>query len=352
MVGDKVDPRSDVYSVGALLHYMLTAHPVKRGGPRPPADLAPIIDKATRDDRRDRYPRAAVMRGELEATGAPLSVMPPPLDSASPPVLAPRLRPVVEDESSGLDDVLPLDFSEPIQKKATPAPSSSRRIALVASAIGLVAAIGVGAYALVGDAGAAPLREGSDEAERPQRVAAGGPERQRSEDGAGSAAPAAATDSETEPASASETALSTRTDLLSGELPPPLDVFWPRVAGGEELPLRERHLIERYASANREDARPHILLARDFMARGWSSDAISRYREAFATDPESRADARMLMDLLELSQRSSSGPPAAQAIARIYGRDALLDVQALLDGELEGGARRRLEQLKTRLSRL
>jgi serine/threonine protein kinase len=345
MVGDKVDPQSDVYSVGALLHYMLTAHPVNRGGPRPPRDLIPIIDKATREERRDRYPRAASMRLALEANGAPLSVVPPPLPNPAPD--APNLV----DE-----DVLPLDFSQPIRPEPTQdSPALPRWVAALAFVIGLGAAVAGGAWVFGGDAGA--------DADPPTTATATAAETETETATETQTSTETETDPETETTMGTETetetetdepplALSTRTDLLSGDLPPPLEVLFPRVVAGEALSTRERHLVERYASEHREDPRPHILLARDFMARGWSSDTIARYREAFAVDPECRADARMLSDLLDLSTRQTSGPSAAQAVARIYGRDALLDVEAMLGGELEGGARRRLEQLQAQLSSL
>ena len=85
---DQLDARADLFSVGAIMHALITGHPINDGrteaeslvmaatksvpavssiAPRVPAAVAEIIDKSLRWDRRLRYANAREMRDAITA---------------------------------------------------------------------------------------------------------------------------------------------------------------------------------------------------------------------------------------------------------------------------------------------
>jgi len=70
--GRPVDPRTDVYSLGAILHYVLAgtvpqpATPLAALEPRLPPDLLAIVDKALAADAERRYPSAFEIADDLK----------------------------------------------------------------------------------------------------------------------------------------------------------------------------------------------------------------------------------------------------------------------------------------------
>ena len=70
--GLAVDPRADVYALGAILHYVLAgtapqpATPLASLEPRLPPDLLAIVDKALAADAARRYPSAFELADDLK----------------------------------------------------------------------------------------------------------------------------------------------------------------------------------------------------------------------------------------------------------------------------------------------
>jgi len=69
--GQPVDPRADVYALGAILHYVLAGTPPQASPlavlePRLPPDLRAIVDKALATDPTRRYPSAFELADDLK----------------------------------------------------------------------------------------------------------------------------------------------------------------------------------------------------------------------------------------------------------------------------------------------
>ncbi|MEM9192442.1 MAG: protein kinase [Myxococcota bacterium] len=139
------------------------------------------------------------------------------------------------------------------------------------------------------------------------------------------------------------------TDLLV-ELPEELHDLGRRIRNEESLDRATLMPIAEYARDHRDDPRPHLLLAAAFVRRGWNTNGIERYIQAYETDPEARHHEQMQADLLLLVGGEESGLLASQAIVRIYGEEMLPNVEAALDNTPRAYVRRRLELLRDRIT--
>ncbi len=134
---------------------------------------------------------------------------------------------------------------------------------------------------------------------------------------------------------------------------PFLDDARRRLASGRPLSARGERALRSYVRGHRSDPRPHLLLAQHYLERGVDRGAFERYALAERVDPSARMDPRMLPDLVRLAARGSMSAEAGDLLARLYGAEAIAEVERALAGEgVDRSARERLEALRTRLRSL
>ena len=146
---DQLDGRADLFSVGAMMHALITGHRINNGrteqealvmaatkpvpsvarlAPHLPIELIKVIDKALAWDRRNRFQDAREMqRGLIELmpsqnVGA-LEALPPPrpLEVVANLPAAPAPPPAVGKSSSALSSTAPLEARDTREARGTPA---------------------------------------------------------------------------------------------------------------------------------------------------------------------------------------------------------------------------------------
>jgi serine/threonine-protein kinase len=372
--GSAVDERTDVYSAGVVLFEVLTgrypfqastradmlrAHmlePVPSlGAARPglwadPA-LEALVAKSMAKERSSRYPHAQAMLDALDALPRPCASF----DAAS---AAKRNRP---SSAPPEDPTMPVssDGNRP-SDRPTEGPEANtvrllgwRRHALVG---GSAAAVLVGAVLAAVTMSGGATRDTHDappEAESaPSEPAAAQPREE----------PRDPLLDEIEEMEAAEAAagIEPAGDNPRAGMPPAIDPFetvlpqsvrryHSKVRRGQALSRGERRELQRLQRTMPEDPRPTLVLAHHFVDINFLSDAIDRYRLAFEIDPSARGDARMLRDLVRLSGNRAVGDRASGLIDRVYGAEAVPEVERQISTTMEPEAIDRLMQLRNRL---
>lgn len=125
-----------------------------------------------------------------------------------------------------------------------------------------------------------------------------------------------------------------------------------RVLRGRALSSGAERNLKRYVRNHRDDARPHLLIAQSYMAKGWGRSAFDRYQLAQRVDPRSKFDPRMARDLVRIASESSVADAAADYVVELYGAEAVEPIERELQrGSLSDDARARLQQLRARVQR-
>jgi len=123
------------------------------------------------------------------------------------------------------------------------------------------------------------------------------------------------------------------------------------VLEGRPLTRDQIRALRELVRADRGDPRPHLVIAQSFVAEAQHTSAVQRYDLAHRVDETSRGDPRMLFDLVRLSTEGDAQRAATATLERVYGEDALLLIDELVEDEdLADERRDALRALRARLS--
>ncbi|UJR84522.1 serine/threonine-protein kinase [Sandaracinus amylolyticus] len=140
-------------------------------------------------------------------------------------------------------------------------------------------------------------------------------------------------------------------DVWAPPLPPELAVIRAQLADGDPLRATERRTLARMIREQPWDARPHLLLAYSQRQERSLTAAIQSYERAYRASPASRGDEQMLTDLVVMAAHPTAGSRAAEAIATIYGSEAIPAVdRAIAVSIVDARAHGRLQALRDRLA--
>jgi hypothetical protein len=328
LAGEPPSARSDLYSVGALLHHMLVGQPPSSKSPPAPDHARAVLSFAMAQSPSDRFEGASQMAraiGEwIERLSREVSIdvvlaeaegerdlvpWPEPKAAATPAIAPPEpvaaAHPVLPSTPSTPSDT-PVARGRSTAPRPPTSPAKPRRRA----SLSIYLALGL----LVGAAATALVILSRQEEERivtpPTRTAPPPPSEPEEPE---------------PPASAG-----------------PLD---------EDVP-EELAPAHQFGRTHRDDPRSYLVLGRAFTKMGWNSDAIERYERAYATDPTSKHDSRMLDDLLTIATRPETGDRAGALVRRVWGAEAIPAIDArLASEEIRRDESERLTRLRERLER-
>ncbi|MFN8505771.1 protein kinase domain-containing protein [Kouleothrix sp.] len=155
----QTDPRSDIYSLGATLHHLLSGQvpssvpppPLAALNPAVPPELARIVARATAEDPADRYPSADALRADLLALQprAPASTA-PAFTPAAPAYVAPRPAPAPADTPRV---TVPLPQIERAPRPPRQSPAAAIVLLLALLGIAAIGTIGLRAFGRVSGGG-------------------------------------------------------------------------------------------------------------------------------------------------------------------------------------------------------
>ena len=122
---------------------------------------------------------------------------------------------------------------------------------------------------------------------------------------------------------------------------------------GRTLSANQVKATRRYARSHRADPLPHLVLAQHYANRGIFGGALQQYAIAYADDPGSIGDPRMLQDMVLTVKDGAEAERAAEQIEAYFGRGAIGTVATALNEPTAGGpARERLQSLLETLTPL
>ncbi len=332
------DMRSDIFSVGALLHHMVVGDPPGAASPPPGAfDAVPglreVLERALAHDPEGRFASARAMHRALDLEVITGTGCPPSLPAAP------------------LWQTLPSDPGHP------PARARSWGLWLVGAL--LLGGAGAGATVLRGDPpqvgtraqGRASTPSPATAAQVVSVEAVGAVLGERPDLEASSPAEEVPLDGGPTEVAA-ETAFAANEPVAS-PLPEALGGALRRIEAGETFEEPDFDVLYAYTRANPRDLRGHLVLARAFMSRRWYTAALRRYAHALRLEPAATEDPQVLDDLITIVQRGDTMlDPAWPNFRRFYGRRALPAVEERTAAAIRWDDKRRLRRLASRLRRL
>ena len=128
-------------------------------------------------------------------------------------------------------------------------------------------------------------------------------------------------------------------------IPDDLAPLHAKLSAGRRLSRREIGTLRSYAAANPNDPRPLLLHAHAYVAKGWLSEALPLYLQAYALDPTVRGDPRMLRGVVRMARSRKLEVEGANAVIGIYGDEAEEAVRQAIDEANRPDDRARLEAL-------
>lgn len=96
------------------------------------------------------------------------------------------------------------------------------------------------------------------------------------------------------------------------------------------LSRAERRHIRAWIRTHPRDCRGHLAYGHAFMSYGARGDAVAQYREALETEPEARADAQLRINLVRIAAWNGSPEEGAALAREVYGADIVPDIDAML----------------------
>ncbi len=138
-------------------------------------------------------------------------------------------------------------------------------------------------------------------------------------------------------------------DPFDEALPRELAALQSRLERSTTLDREVHRAMRVYQRLHPDDARPSLLLGRDFVRHNAWPQAIERYELSLVRNENARNDPQMLTDLLEAATSDRYQEPASAAIHRIFGERAIERVRVALAGSENRRVRTRLRALLERL---
>ncbi|AKF04463.1 serine/threonine-protein kinase [Sandaracinus amylolyticus] len=120
-------------------------------------------------------------------------------------------------------------------------------------------------------------------------------------------------------------------DPWTRPIPTELAALRARVLDAPALPAPiDLRRVASYARQDPSDARAIVLLAHGYVRIRWMAEALERYEEAHRIDASLRGDPLMQQNLVALSTSPVVGARASALVTSIYGREALVVIDAAL----------------------